>query len=160
MSGTFFIIKAKVQTRIKRCLIYLHVSPALIPSNNFDPNNLFSARPIVTTGQVDTMVGSLRLLVSTYSRCIPSVLIYSFVSYEVWTPNNTTLSTICSNINHTTTCYVRSSFGGLVVSMLVSGTQDRGFAPGRRCRIFSGEKEREVKPFVPCRRFAACQRTL
>jgi hypothetical protein len=29
-----------------------------------------------------------------------------------------------------------SSFGGLVVSMLASGTQDRGFAPGRSRRIF------------------------
>ena len=31
-------------------------------------------------------------------------------------------------------------FGGLVVSMLASGTQDRGFDPGRSRRIFSGEK--------------------
>jgi hypothetical protein len=31
-----------------------------------------------------------------------------------------------------------SGFGGLVVSMLASGTQDRGFKPGRR--IFSGVK--------------------
>jgi hypothetical protein len=30
--------------------------------------------------------------------------------------------------------------GGLVVSMLASGTQDRGFTPGRSLRIFSGEK--------------------
>jgi hypothetical protein len=54
-----------------------------------------------------------------------------------------------------------------MVSMLASGTQDRGFAPGRSRRIFSGEKilsmpsfVREVKPFALCRRFAACQRTL
>jgi hypothetical protein len=53
-----------------------------------------------------------------------------------------------------------SGFGGLVVSMLPSGTQDRGFEPGRR--DFSGEKihsmlsfGREVKPFALCRRFAA-----
>jgi hypothetical protein len=52
------------------------------------------------------------------------------------------------------------TFGGLVVSMLASGTQDRG-------SDFSGEKTlsmpsfgKEVKPFAPCRRFAACQRTL
>jgi hypothetical protein len=51
-----------------------------------------------------------------------------------------------------------SGFGGLVVSMLASGTQDRGFAPGRSRRIFSFG--REVKPFAPCRRIAACQRTL
>jgi hypothetical protein len=60
-----------------------------------------------------------------------------------------------------------SGFGGLVVSMVASGTQDHGFAPGWSRRNFSGEKilsmpsfGREVKPFVPCRRFAACQRTL
>ena len=29
-----------------------------------------------------------------------------------------------------------SGFGGLVVSMLASGTQDRGFDPGRSRRIF------------------------
>jgi hypothetical protein len=55
------------------------------------------------------------------------------------------------------------TFGGLVVSMLASGTQDRGFAPGRRRRIFRiyfSSFGREVKPFAPCRRFAACQRTL
>jgi hypothetical protein len=58
---------------------------------------------------------------------------------------------------------VASGFDRLVISMLASGTQDRGFPPGRSCRIFSGEKVlsmpsfgREVKPFAPCRRFAAC----
>jgi hypothetical protein len=52
------------------------------------------------------------------------------------------------------------TFGGLVVIMLPSGTQVRGFKPGRSRRIFSGEKilnmpsfGREVKPFAPCRRF-------
>jgi hypothetical protein len=56
-----------------------------------------------------------------------------------------------------------SSFGGLVVSMLASGTQVRGFKPGRSRRNFRGEKilsmpsfGGEVKPSVPCRRFAAC----
>jgi hypothetical protein len=46
-------------------------------------------------------------------------------------------------------------------------TRVRGFKPGRSRRIFSGEKilsmpsfGREVKPFAPCRRFAACKRTL
>jgi hypothetical protein len=52
-------------------------------------------------------------------------------------------------------------------SVLTSGTQVRGFAPGRSRRIFKGEKIRstpsfggEVKPSVPCRRFAACKRSL
>jgi hypothetical protein len=60
-----------------------------------------------------------------------------------------------------------SGFGGLVFSMLASGTQVRGFKPGRSRRIFRGEKilsmpsfGGEVKPFAPCRRFAACKRTL
>jgi hypothetical protein len=34
----------------------------------------------------------------------------------------------------------KSGFGGLVVSTLASGTQDRGFAPDRSHRIFSVEK--------------------
>jgi hypothetical protein len=50
---------------------------------------------------------------------------------------------------------VKISFGGLVVNMLASGTQDHGIAPGRSCQIFSGEKilcvlsfGREAKPHV------------
>jgi hypothetical protein len=57
---------------------------------------------------------------------------------------------------------MHSGFGGLVVSMLASGTQDLGFKPSQSRWIFSGEKilsmpsfRREVKPFAPCRRFAA-----
>jgi hypothetical protein len=46
-----------------------------------------------------------------------------------------------------------SGFGGLVVSMLASGTQDRGFKADRSRRIFSGVKN--PKLWVPCRRFAA-----
>jgi hypothetical protein len=34
----------------------------------------------------------------------------------------------------------QSGFGGLVVSMLASGKQDRVFKPGRSRRIFSGVK--------------------
>ena len=52
-------------------------------------------------------------------------------------------------------------------SVLVFGTQIRGFKPGRSRRIFQGEKilstpsfGREVKPFVPCRRFTECKRSL
>ena len=52
-------------------------------------------------------------------------------------------------------------------SVLAIGTQVRGFNPGRNRRIFQGEKilskppfGREVKPFVPCRRFTACKRSL
>jgi len=38
-----------------------------------------------------------------------------------------------------------SGFGGLEVSVLTSGTQARGFKPGRRRRIFKGEK---IRPFL------------
>ena len=51
-------------------------------------------------------------------------------------------------------------------SVLAFGTQVRGFRPGRSRRIFKGEKilstpsfGGEVKPSVPCRRFAACKRS-
>jgi hypothetical protein len=60
-----------------------------------------------------------------------------------------------------------SGFGGLVVSMLASGTQVRGFKPWPKPSDFSGEKilsmssfGGEVKPSVPCLSFAACKRTL
>ena len=52
-------------------------------------------------------------------------------------------------------------------SVLAIITQVRGFKPGRSRRIFKGEKifrtpsfGGEVKPSVPCRRFAACKRSL
>jgi hypothetical protein len=57
-------------------------------------------------------------------------------------------------------------FDGLAVCMLVSGTQVRGFEPGRSRRIFQGKKilrmpsfGGEVKPSVR-RRFAGCTRSL
>jgi hypothetical protein len=60
-----------------------------------------------------------------------------------------------------------SGSGGLGVSVLASGTQVRGFKPGRSRRIFKGGKilstpsfGREEKPWVPCRRFAASKRSL
>ena len=52
-------------------------------------------------------------------------------------------------------------------SMLPLSTQVRGFKPGRSRQDFSGGKilstpsfGGEVKPSVPCRRFAACKRSL
>ena len=51
--------------------------------------------------------------------------------------------------------------------MLALSTQVRGFKPGRSHRIFRAKKilstppfGGEVKPSVPCRRFAACRRSL
>ena len=40
-----------------------------------------------------------------------------------------------------------SGFGGLVVSMLASGTQDRGFDPGRSRRIFRAKKSTACLPW-------------
>ena len=58
-------------------------------------------------------------------------------------------------------------FGGLVVSMLASGTQVCGFKPDRSRCIFTGVKilsmpssGGEVKEFVPCPSFAACKKNL
>jgi hypothetical protein len=51
--------------------------------------------------------------------------------------------------------------------VLAFSTQVRGFKPGRNHRIFKGGKilstlsfGGEVRPSVPCRRFAACKRSL
>jgi hypothetical protein len=69
--------------------------------------------------------------------------------------------------SHKLTIYKLSGFSGLGVSVLASGTQVRGFKPSRRRRIFKGGKilstpsfRREVKPWVPCCRFAARKRSL
>ena len=40
-----------------------------------------------------------------------------------------------------------SGFSGLVVSMLASGTQDRGFVPGRSRRIFRAKKSTACLPW-------------
>jgi hypothetical protein len=52
-------------------------------------------------------------------------------------------------------------------NIIALSTQVRGFKPGRSRRIFKGQKilrarsfGGEVKPSVPCRRFAACKRSL
>ena len=57
-------------------------------------------------------------------------------------------------------------FGGVVVSMLASGTKVCGFKPGRSRWIFTDVKilsmpssGGEVKESVPCPSFAACKRT-
>jgi hypothetical protein len=39
-----------------------------------------------------------------------------------------------------------SGFGGLVVSMLTSGTQDHGFEPGQSCEIFQAKKSTACLP--------------
>ena len=56
--------------------------------------------------------------------------------------------------------------GGPVVIILATGTKVRGFKPGRSRWIFSEGKNpeydflrKEIKPFVPCRRFTTSKRT-
>ena len=59
-------------------------------------------------------------------------------------------------------CFLQQDgFGGLVVSMLASGTQVCGFKPGRSRSIFMGMPSSggEVKESVPCPSFAARKRT-
>ena len=60
-----------------------------------------------------------------------------------------------------------SGFGGLEVACWPLVPKFAGSNPGRSRRIFQGEKilstpsfGREVKPFVSCRRFTACKRSL
>jgi hypothetical protein len=43
---------------------------------------------------------------------------------------------------------IESGFGGLVVNMLASGTQVRGFAPDRSRRIFPAGKIHSMRPQV------------
>jgi hypothetical protein len=78
--------------------------------------------------------------------------------------HNLTLNMVVTSLTYKALMQLISGFGGLVVSMLASGTQDRVFAPGRSRRIFWSKNSSaylpEVKPFASCRRFAACQRTL
>ena len=84
-------------------------------------------------------------------------------SFRQWRPLN-----LITNPPHFTERYIilqrlRWSRG----SVLAFSTQVRGFKPGRSRRVFKGEKilstpsfGGEVKPSVPCRRVAACKRSL
>jgi len=60
-----------------------------------------------------------------------------------------------------------SGFGGLGVACCLEVPKFAGSNPAKAVRIFQGKKilstpsfGREVKPWVPCRRFAACKRSL
>ena len=72
---------------------------------------------------------------------------------------------LCVNTEREVTAHV-DGFGGLVVSMLASGTQVCGLKPGRSRWIFTDVKilsmpssGGEVKESVPYPSFAACKRT-
>ena len=80
-----------------------------------------------------------------------------------------THSHTCCGISHIAVIFsypYLDGFGGLVVRMLASGTQVRGFKPGGSRWIFTGLKilsmpssGGEVKESVSCPSFAACKRT-
>ena len=55
-------------------------------------------------------------------------------------PSFHSINPFSSSATNISVYHVLSGFGGLVVSMLASGTQDRGFKPGRSCRIFQAKK--------------------
>jgi hypothetical protein len=96
-------------------------------------------------------VASYSLLV--YNLSYVSLLLYNILSLQ-WTSYSSLV--ILSN---TFTSRPESGFSGLVVSMLASGTQVRGFKPSEKILSmpsFGGV----VKPSVPCRRFVACKRSL
>ena len=68
---------------------------------------------------------------------------------------------------HITHHFTYNMFYNLTTMYMYFSTQVRGFKPGRNHWIFKGEKVLsapsfggEVKPSVPCRRFAACKRFL
>jgi hypothetical protein len=97
-----------------------------------------------------SIIRSLVLYTQQYVRHIP-IAVYTLLDSWWWTVNLSEGG-------------LRWSIG---VSVLASGTQVRGFKPGWSRRIFKGGKilrtpcfGREVKPCVPCRRFAACKRGL
>ena len=50
-----------------------------------------------------------------------------------------------------------SGFGGLVVSMLASGTQDRGFDRGRSRRIFRAKKSTACLPWGGSKAVSRCR---
>jgi hypothetical protein len=112
-----------------------------------------------------------------YSPSYPTVILtfswYTLFSQtRKWRPSHSGI-TVSSGMEEMPSLFMPvlrlkvSSFGGLGVSALAFGTQVRGFKPGWSRRIFQGEKilsapsfGREVKPWVSCRWFKACKRSL
>jgi hypothetical protein len=68
------------------------------------------------------------------------VLIEASAFERVSPPKCSTHSLYLSYLTYVELTKDFSGFGGLVFSMLASGTQDRGFKPDRSRRIFSGVK--------------------
>ena len=87
--------------------------------------------------------------------------------FKIMDPKDSSCKNLDWNIIRThLTFHLLDGFGGLVVSMLASGTQVYAFKPGRSRWIFTGVKilsmlssGGEVKESVPCPSFAECKRT-
>jgi hypothetical protein len=113
------------------------------------------------------------VLTDLLSNCCPCGLSLILLMWRVWwAPNNASRWQMGFNLVFKgLIMYVNddshSSFSGLVVSMLASGTQVRGFKPGWSRRIFQATKilsmpsfGGEVKPSVLCCSFVACKRSV
>ena len=108
--------------------------------------------------QGDTSVGKSERIGHLRGEDVTSILNTCFAKRKARTKTPLEIYFIYSNNRR-----LRWSRG----SVLAFSTLVRGFKPGRNRRIFRGEKilstpsfGGEVKPSVPCRRFAACKRPL
>jgi len=95
----------------------------------------------------------------THKNLLPDLML-SYFRVLIWTNHVYFFKDYNS---HNSTVRLRWSWG----SVLAFSTQVHVFKPGRSRRIFKGEKilstpsfGGEVKPSVPCRRFAACKKSL
>jgi hypothetical protein len=92
---------------------------------------------------------------------------YTYPRFVINTLKHTKRFTQALLMNTKTRVYILSRLRWSRGSVLAFSTQVRGFKLSRSLRIFKGEKilstpsfGGEVKPSVPCRRFAACKRSL
>ena len=111
----------------------------------------------------------LRCVIVTFpvatQSCQDKSVYYLLFLYRITMIKYVLLLQCCHAESHETHC-VFDGFGGLVVSILASGTQVWGFKPGRSRWIFTDVKILsmpssgwEVKESVPSPSFAACKRT-
>jgi hypothetical protein len=70
-------------------------------------------------------------------NCLKYFCVFFYCNHQV---HRDILITLYHFQHHKTISRCHQAFGRLVVSMLASGTQDRGFAPGRSLRIFRAKK--------------------
>jgi hypothetical protein len=91
---------------------------------------------------VDPSEFILKLVLRHDGNIHPSVpLAHSVHKREAYENMNLLLKAVSYFSYEWKVCGEFNDFGGLVVSVLASGTQDRGFKPGRSRRIFFGRKK-------------------